>query len=147
MTLRKWPTSVQAIPRLEMCGILSREGVRNEWEDEKTKGAVDWSHTSCWLCKDPIFISSSWFSAPPWLTLPVGSRPDCWRNDVLCRAGDIEKQAGPKRALPSRGRGVLIQGMLPTTAQHDDVAVSDFEKILASQGHSWSRKICQPRFR
>ena len=105
---------------------LSRGGVISEWKDEKTDGAVDWRHTSCWPCYCPIFISPSLFSAPLWLTLPVGSRPDYWRNELLYRAVYIEKHPGPKRARPSRGRGVQIQDVLPTTAQHDDVAVSDF---------------------
>ena len=72
-----------------MCGN-SREGVKNEWKDEKTDGAVDWSHTSCWPSYDPIFISPSWFSALPGLTLPIGSRPDYLRNELLYRAGDME---------------------------------------------------------
>ena len=44
---------------------LSREGVRNDWRDEITDKAVDCSHTSCWPCHDPVFISPTWFSAPP----------------------------------------------------------------------------------
>ena len=46
---------------------------------------------------------------------------------LLYRAGDIETHPGPQPTLPSRGRGVLTRDILPTTAQHDDVAVSDFE--------------------
>ena len=65
---------------------LSRQGVKNECKEEKTDGPVDWSHTSCWPCHDPIFISPSWSSAPPGLTLPMGPRPDYWRNELLYRA-------------------------------------------------------------
>ena len=109
---------------------LSRESVRNHWKDEETDGTVDWSHAECWPCHNPIFISPSWSSAPLGLALPMGSRSDFWRNELLYRAVDIERHPGPKRALPSRGRGVLIQDILPTTAEHDDVAVSEFEKYL-----------------
>ena len=35
-----------------------------------------------------------------------------------------------KRALPPRGRDVLVQDVLPTTAQRYDVAVSEFEEHL-----------------
>ena len=51
----------------------------------KKDGAADCSHTSCWLCHDLIFITPSWFSAPPGLALPMGSRPDYWRNELLHR--------------------------------------------------------------
>ena len=50
-------------------------------------------------CDDPIFIAPSWFSAPPGLTLPTGAGPIYWRNELLCRIGDIERNPGPKRAL------------------------------------------------
>ena len=73
---------------------LSREGVKkkNKWKDE----TADWSHTSCWPCHDSIFITPSWFSEPPGLALPVGAGPDCWRNELLYRGGDIERHHGPK---------------------------------------------------
>ena len=90
---------------------LSREGVKNEWRDEKTDGAADRSHTSCWPCHDPRFITPSWFSAPPGLALPMGSQPDYWQG-----------HPGPTCALPLRGRDVLVQAVLPTTAQRYDVA-------------------------
>ena len=64
--------------------LLSREGVKNEWKDEKTDGAVDWSHTSCWPRHDPIFISPSWFSAPPELTRGIATRLLAKRSVVLC---------------------------------------------------------------
>ena len=80
------------------------EGVENDWKDGKADEAFDWSHTSCWPCCDPTFMSSSWFNAPP-----MGSRPDYWRNEWLYRADDFARHPGPKRALPSRGRGVLIR--------------------------------------
>ena len=100
-----------------MCGNCLVRASRKVGRTRKTDGAVDWSHTSssCWPCYDPIFTSPSWFSPPPGLTLPVGSS---------------KKHPGPKRALPSRGRDVLTQVILPTSSQHDDVAVSDFEKHL-----------------
>ena len=110
--------------------LLSREGVRNDWRDEKTDGAADCSHTSCWPCHDPIFITPSWFSAPRGLALPTGSRPDYWRNELLYRGDDIERHPGPKRALPLRGRDVLVPDVLPTTAQRHDLAGSEFEKYL-----------------
>ena len=65
---------------------LSREGIKYNWKDGKADEAV----TSSWPCHDPIFITPSWFSAPPGLALPIRSRPDYWRNELLYRAGDIE---------------------------------------------------------
>ena len=69
-----------------MCGNLSRESIKKDWKNEKTYWATDWSHTSCWPCHDPIFITPSWFSVPHGLSLPKRSRPDCWRNELLYRA-------------------------------------------------------------
>ena len=45
----------------------------------------------------------------------------------------MERHPGPKRALPLQRQDVLMPGVLPTTAQHHDVAVSRFEKLLASR--------------
>ena len=59
---------------------------------------------------------------------PMESRQDFWRNELLYRPGEIERHLGAKRALLSRGRDVHMQDVLPTCAQHDDVAVSEFEK-------------------
>ena len=70
---------------------LSREHVKNDWRDEKTNGAADWSHTSCWPCHDPIFIAPSWSGAPRGFTLPPGAGPDYWRNELLHREGDVER--------------------------------------------------------
>ena len=47
--------------------LLSREGVKNDWRDEQTDGAADWSRTASWPCHDPIFITPSWSSAAPGL--------------------------------------------------------------------------------
>ena len=73
--------------------LLNRAG-NIERRDEKTEnqvsGATDCSHSSCWPCHDPIFITSSWFTAPPGLTLTMGSQPNYWRNELLYR-GDIER--------------------------------------------------------
>ena len=52
---------------------LSRDSVRNDWRDAEADRAADYSRTSRWPCDDPIFIAPSWFSAPPGLTLPMGS--------------------------------------------------------------------------
>ena len=60
----------------------------------------------------------------------MGSRPDYWRNELFYRAGEIERHPGPKRTLPWRGRDVPMQDILPTAAQHNDVAVSKFEKYV-----------------
>ena len=98
----------------------------HEGVESQLKGAAD--------CSAP-----SWFSAPPGLTLPMGSRPDYWRNELLYRGGNIERHSGAKRALPLRGRDVLVQNVLPTTAQRYDVAVSEFVKF-ASQRHSRARR-------
>ena len=35
---------------------LTRDSVKNDWRDEKTDGAADWSTTSCWLCHDPSLL-------------------------------------------------------------------------------------------
>ena len=70
---------------------LSRDSVKDDWKDATADGAADFSRTSYWPCDDPIFIAPSWFSAPPGLTLPMGSLPDNWRNELLYRAGGIER--------------------------------------------------------
>ena len=80
-------------------------------------------------CDDPIFIAPSWFSAPPGLTLPTGAGPIYRRNELLCRIGDIERNLGPKR-----GRNVL-QDALPSSAQHYDVAVSEFGRSCSAAAH------------
>ena len=133
MKFRK-PTLAKEFPRLQMCGDCLVKNAKNGWRDEKTesqlKGAADCSHTSCWPCDDPIFIAPSWFSAPPGLTLPVGSRPDYWLNELWYRGGDTEKHPGPQRALRLRGQGILVQVVLPTTAQPCDVVASESEKYL-----------------
>ena len=49
-----------------------------------------------------------------------------WR-DLVVLVRKTTTVSSAKRALPSRGRGDLIQDTLPITAQHDDVAVSEFE--------------------
>ena len=90
---------------------LPREGVINGWRDETAEGAACCSHTSCWPCADPILTAPSWFSAPPGLALPMESRPDYCRNELLYRAGDIERHPGPRRALPVRGRDVVSHGL------------------------------------
>ena len=106
---------------------LSHESDK-EMRDEKTKkqmkDAADGSHASCWLCHDPIFITLSWFTAPRGLTLTMGSRPDYWRKDLLYGGGEIERNAGPKRAVPARGDA------LPTAAQRYDVAVTEFQECM-----------------
>ena len=63
------------------------------------------------------------------LDLPAGAGLDYWRNELLYRGDNFERHPGPKRALPLRGRDVLMH-VLPTTAQHYDMAVSGFEKYL-----------------
>ena len=103
---------------------LPPENVNNSWSDEEKDGALDCSYMSCWFRDDPIFIAPSWFSAPLRLTLPVGSRPDYWRNELLYRAGDIECHPGPKRALPLRGRDVLVQDVPSATAQRCESQIS-----------------------
>ena len=60
----------------------------------------------------------------------MGSRPDYWRKELLYRGGDIERNAGPKRAVPARGGDVLVQDALPTTAQRHNVAVSEFQECM-----------------
>ena len=116
MPSRSWICSVsrcrpRRMQRSNLCGNSSPPGSSAAWErvlpevkneasqtcvgedfaENQKKGAADQSHTSCWACDDPIFIAPSWFTAPPGLTLPMGSRPDYWRNEL-------------SRALPLRGR-------------------------------------------
>ena len=122
---RKLLTLVRALPRPKICGNCLGEVPKNEAE-----GAADSSPTSHWPRRDPIFIAPSWSHAPPGLSLPIGAGPDNWRNELLYRGGDIERHPGPKKAIPLRGRDVLMQDVLPTAAQHRDVAVSELEKHL-----------------
>ena len=46
---------------------------------------------------------------------------------------DVERHPGPKRALPLRGRDVLVPDVLPTITQRHDVAVVEFENICESE--------------
>ena len=46
----------------------------------------------------------------------MGSLPDYWRKDLLCRGRGIERNPEPKRALHLRGRSVLVQDVLTTIA-------------------------------
>ena len=124
---------------------LSREGVKSDWRDEKRDGAADGSHTQCWLCFDPIFISPSWFNAQHGLTLHMGSRPDYWRNELLCRAGDIERHPGSKTSTSFVRTGRPHPGH---TAHHCATrrrGSFGARRVLASQGHSWDRRIRQLR--
>ena len=59
-----------------------------------------------------------------WVRLLVA---DNWRNELLYRAGDIERDPGLKRAPSSRGRDVLVQDVTSTAAQGFDGAVAYFE--------------------
>ena len=68
--------------------------------------------------------------------MAVGSRADYWRRELLYRASDIERHPGPTQARPLRGQDVLVQDVLPTTAQRYDVAVSE---NIACQRHPSDR--------
>ena len=70
------------------------------------------------LASEIVFIAPKWFTAPPGIPL--------WDGDQTF--GETNCCVGPKRALTSQGRGVVVQDTLPTTAQHDDAGVSKFEK-------------------
>ena len=59
--------------------------------------ATDCALPLCWLRHDPVFVAPSWFSAPLGLTLPMGSRPEYWRNKLSHQWGDIEKHPGPQK--------------------------------------------------
>ena len=127
---RKWPALMKACPRLRMCGNCLEKGVRSVSKGGKAEEAADCSLTPSWPRRDPTFIAPSWFSAPPGLALPAGSRPDYWRNELLYRGGDVENHPGPERALLFRKRNVLLQEVASTIALRCDVAVSGFEKCL-----------------
>ena len=99
-------------------------------EDEKNSESYEGtenqrSGVSDWFWGDPIFVTPSWFSAPPGLALPIRWLLDDWRKDLLYRAGDIKRHPEHKRALSWRGGDVLV------LAQRHDGAVADFEKYLS----------------
>ena len=62
-----------------------------------------------------------------WTRSAYGVRDQTSKNKMLYRGSDIGRHPGPKRAHPLRGRDVLVQEVLPTSAQRHDVAVSEFE--------------------
>ena len=66
MKLRRRPTLVKAIPRLQMCGICLVTASKTIGGTHKQTGL----QTTPAHHDDPIFIAPSWFSAPPGLTLP-----------------------------------------------------------------------------
>ena len=59
---------------------VSRDEVKNEERVEKANESGR-SHILCCPFHSPDFISPSWLSGPPQLTLPTGSRSEYWRND------------------------------------------------------------------
>ena len=101
---------------------LRPEKVENSRCWEETKNQRDGA--SAWPCADPIFITPSWFSAPPRLALLMGSLPDNWRNELRFLREDETS---------------LVQDVVPTTAQRYDGPVAEFEKY-ESQRHPWARR-------
>ena len=89
MKVRRWTTRTKAIPRRQMGRCCLMRTSKKYWKNEEADAAADWSRTPWWPCS--IFVTPNWFSAPPGLTLLTGSRPDCWRNDLLYRGGDNER--------------------------------------------------------
>ena len=69
----------------------SREGVKKKIGRTRGQTRRLIGPTSCWPCYVPMFISPTWFSAPPRFLPAMGSRPGHWRNDLLYRGGDIER--------------------------------------------------------
>ena len=92
---------------------LFRNSVKNDRRDAKAEGAANFSRTSCW---PPTIPSSSLRVGSVRLGSPCLLAQDrtTGENELLYREGDIERHAGPQRALPSQGRDVLMQDALPT---------------------------------
>ena len=125
--LRRWLTWWKAIQHLQMCGYcLVRPSKTTGRTRKQTEQFLGPRHYADLATIPSIFLRVG--SAP--LHVFMGSRPHYWRNELLYRAGDIERHSGPKRARPLRGRDVPMQDILPTTAQHFDVAVSKLDKYL-----------------
>ena len=128
--LRKGLTLVKAIPRLQMCGNCL----------VRVSRAIGGTRKEMGLLMGPTHNAG--FASIPSSFLRVGSTlsmgsPCTWDRDQItgetncCIVRVTSKDIlGSKRALPSRGRGVLIQDILPTTAQHVDVAVLELEEYL-----------------
>ena len=91
---------------------LRPDGATKVWRVRK-KGAADYSHTSCWPCDDPIFIAPSWFSALPGLTLLWDRDQTAGETNGSIVQVTSKDTPGSKRALPLRGRDVLVQDALP----------------------------------
>ena len=53
--------------------LVSHGNVKNDWINEATDEAADWSHTPYWPCHDPIFVTPNGLGAPPVLALLTGS--------------------------------------------------------------------------
>ena len=80
-----------------------------------------------------------------WVPLPMRSRPDDWRHDLLYRECDIERRPGPKRALLLRD--VLLGDVLPTAARLFEVAVPGFEEYLRDETFMGAKNSSLLRFR
>ena len=90
-------------------------------ENDEARRAADSALPLSWSRHEPVFVVPSGFTTPPGLALPMGSRPEYWRNELLYRGGDIEKHPGPEPPLSSR-QNAQLQSMPPNTALHYDEA-------------------------
>ena len=136
---RRKPTSEQDSLRLQMSGDCLLKTLR-------TVGATkEWRLKNMGLRTAPTRHAGPAPSASSSLRVGsvrrLGSPCLPWRNELLYRAGGIERHLGPKRALPLRGRDVLAQDVLPTTAQRYNLAVSEFEKYLRIRDIHWLEEL------
>ena len=102
--------------------------VESSWSEEGAQNQTKWS--SGLLPRVMLVLRRSHLHCFELVQCAAWTRPDDCQDELLYRAVDIERHTGPKRALPSRGRDVLVQDVLPTTAHRSDVPVAEFEKYL-----------------
>ena len=123
LELLREPLSAAARSAAEHVQLLESDGVfryvgdrlvcvdvkRAPCEEDQLKELADCSQASRWPDDEPIFVMPSWFSEPPGLTLPLRSKADHWRNELLNRASDIENTPAQVVRFPCKGRSLSAE--------------------------------------
>ena len=121
---------------------LSHEGDKKGWRDEKTenqrKGATDRYHIMLVLPRSHLHHSQS-VHCVAWTHSAHGISTTLLAKGINCSFVEVTSKAirDKKRALPPRGRDVLVQDVLPTTAQLFDVDVTSDGSLSTRHEKIW----------
>ena len=114
LKLRSWPTLVEASPRLQMCGNCLVRASKTIGRTGQTDGQLIRPTHHAGLATIPssfLRVGSARRLGSP---CQRGRDQEYLRNELLYLADDIEERhPGPKRALPSRKRGVQCRTYFP----------------------------------